>query len=198
MAGLAFPVSSPIELPPSPDRKPAAVLCLLFERAGEAQVVLTRRAQHLSTHRGEVAFPGGRLLPGEPPLQAALREANEEVALDPSSVELIGQLTPLTTLRSQAVIHCFVGSFPDPVYSGRALVANRAEVDRVFWAPLARLAKDGTYHEELWPTGGNPGASAYHAVPFFELGDETVWGVTGRLLADLLGAVLTRRLRGQA
>ena len=64
----------------------SAVLAPLYEVDGEAHVVLTRRAQHLRTHRGEVSFPGGGEEPGESLWQTALREAEEEVALDPASV----------------------------------------------------------------------------------------------------------------
>jgi 8-oxo-dGTP pyrophosphatase MutT (NUDIX family) len=171
---------------------------MLFDRAGEANVVLTRRSQHLSVHRGEVSFPGGRLLVGEPPLDAALREANEEVGVTPGSVRVMGELTPLTTLRSQAVVYCFVGHIPEPGLAGATLVANLAEVEKVFWVPLARLAEDGVHHEELWPAGEAEAGTAYRAVPFFELGDDTVWGATGRLLSELLGAVLQARARAQA
>ncbi|HUC14381.1 MAG TPA: CoA pyrophosphatase, partial [Acidimicrobiales bacterium] len=91
------------ELPLQADQRPAAVLCLLFERAGEANVVLTRRPAHLRSHAGEVCFPGGRLRRGEVPLDAALREANEEIGVAVADVEVIGQLTPLTTYRSPAL-----------------------------------------------------------------------------------------------
>ncbi len=106
----------PAELPPQADQRPAAVLCLLFESAGEANVVLTRRPVHLRSHAGEVCFPGGRLRRGEIPVEAALREANEEIGAVVADIEVIGQLTPLTTSRSPALVHCFVGklSAPDP------------------------------------------------------------------------------------
>ena len=79
---------------------PAAVLVPLFERDGETRVVLTRRAAHLRTHTGEVSFPGGRLDSGESPEAGALREAAEEVGLDPAQVEVVGRLTPLATFSS--------------------------------------------------------------------------------------------------
>ena len=171
---------------------------MLFDRAGEANVVLTRRSRHLSVHRGEVAFPGGRLLTGEAPLHAALREANEEVGVAPGSVRVLGELTPLTTLRSQAVVYCFVGGIPEPGPTSATFVANLAEVERVFWVPLALLAEDGVYHEELWPAGVAEAGPAYRAVPFFELGHDTVWGATGRLLNELLSVVLQVRACAQA
>jgi 8-oxo-dGTP pyrophosphatase MutT (NUDIX family) len=185
------------ELPFHGDSRPAAVLCPLFEHDGEATVVLTRRAAHLPSHGGEVSFPGGRIRPGEAPLQAALREANEEVGLRPASVEVIGELTPLTTRRSPALVYCFVCRFDGPCAGGQVLRADTSEVDRIFWVALARLAENGVYHEELWPgepevagPAGTAGTGAFRAVPFFQLDEDVVWGATGRLLTELLEAVL--------
>jgi hypothetical protein len=120
-------------------------------------------------------------------------------------VEVIGELTPLTTQRSPALVYCFVGTFPGPGDGDSVLSPDAAEVDRIFWAPLARLAADGVFHEELWPAGhfGEPAArrpsppgGRYRAVPFFLLDGETVWGATGRLLAELLSVVFDRRDAG--
>ena len=182
-----------VELPFQGDSRPAAVLCLLFEEAGEASVVLTRRAAHLRSHGGEVSFPGGRMRPGEFPLQAALREANEEVGLPPATVEVIGELTPLTTRLSPALVYCFVSRFDGPSAGGQVLRADGSEVDKIFWVPLARLAEDGVYHEELWPADEGAaveGARAFRSVPFFQLEEDVVWGATGRLLTELLDVVL--------
>ncbi|HUC13695.1 MAG TPA: hypothetical protein VMS00_04500, partial [Acidimicrobiales bacterium] len=77
--------------------------------------------------------------------------------------------------------------------TGPAFVPDPNEVDKVFWVPLARLATNGAYHEELWPSRHNEEATPFRAVPFFRLDEDTVWGATGRLLAELLGAVLGRR-----
>jgi 8-oxo-dGTP pyrophosphatase MutT (NUDIX family) len=185
------------ELPFHGDSRPAAVLCPLFEHDGEATVVLTRRAAHLPSHGGEVSFPGGRMRPGELPLQAALREANEEVGLRPSSVEVIGELTPLTTRLSPALVYCFVCCFEGPCAEGQVLRADSSEVDRIFWVALARLAENGVYHEEFWPAepevaapGRLAGTRAFRSVPFFHLDEDVVWGATGRLLTELLEAVL--------
>src|SRR5205085_10422434 len=79
----------PVEFPAG---RHSAVLIALFPGARGAEVVLTRRSQRLRNHKGEISFPGGRLDPGETPVQAALREAQEEVALDPALVTVIGEL----------------------------------------------------------------------------------------------------------
>jgi 8-oxo-dGTP pyrophosphatase MutT (NUDIX family) len=181
------------ELPFQSDSRPAAVLCLLFDDGGEASVVLTRRSAHLRSHGGEVSFPGGRLRPGELPLQAALREANEEVGLRPASVEVLGELTPLTTRLSSALVYCFVSRFEGPCADGQALRADGSEVDKIFWVPLARLAENGVFHEEFWPAAegdAEAGILAFRSVPFFQLEEDVVWGATGRLLTELLDVVL--------
>ena len=156
----------------------AGVLVPLFEEAGEARVILTRRAAHLRSHTGEVAFPGGRLEPGEEPVAGALREAHEEVGLDPAEVEIVGSLAPLATLSSESRITPFVGLLERRPH----LSANPAEVARVFDVSLAELVSDGVYREERWDLRGL-GDRAMH---FFELEEETVWGATARILMELL------------
>jgi 8-oxo-dGTP pyrophosphatase MutT (NUDIX family) len=179
------PGSSPsVELPgfDQPGSRAAAVLCALFEEDGEARVILTRRSSRLRSHTGEVSFPGGRLDPGESAVAAALREASEEIGLDPAEVEILGQLSPLSTFSSQAVITPFVGVLearPD-------LHPNPAEVERAFDISLAELVSDGVYHEELWELP----AVGWRQMNFFELAEETVWGATARMLRELLELIL--------
>lgn len=165
------------------DRRSAAVLCALFDDSGEAAVVLTRRSSTLRSHTGEVSFPGGRLEAGESPLQAALRETEEEVGIDPASVEVIGSLRPVGTATSGSSIVPFVAALD----SVPLLRPNPAEVDRAFTVTLSELVAPGVYHDELWGRDG-----AVHLVQFFELHGEgeTVWGVTARMLCDLLDRVL--------
>jgi 8-oxo-dGTP pyrophosphatase MutT (NUDIX family) len=155
----------------------SAVLAPLFEEDGETRVVLTRRAATLTSHQSEVSFPGGRVDPGESLVDAALREAWEEVGLDPALVEVIGTLTPLTTYTSAALVNPFVGVLP-----GRAqLRANPAEVDLVFDMALAELLADGVHRSEHWGLAGEN-----RELHFFELPGDIVWGATGRLLWELL------------
>jgi 8-oxo-dGTP pyrophosphatase MutT (NUDIX family) len=192
-AGLArrgpsvpVPASSPsVELPGFDEAggRPAAVLCALFEEDGEARVILTRRSSRLRSHTGEVSFPGGRLDPDEMPVAAALREASEEVGLDPAAVEILGQLSPLSTFSSQATITPFVGVLAErPV-----LHPNPAEVERAFDVSLAELVSDGVYHQELWGLAG----VGWREIGFFELVGDTVWGATARILRELLELVLS-------
>ena len=159
------------------DMRRSAVLVALYEGARGAEVVLTRRARHLRSHKGEVSFPGGRLDPGETPVEAALREAHEEVCLDPASVELVGELDHLATMVSRSHIVPVVGRLA----SRPELRAGTSEVDRILYVPLAELLRADTYREEWW--GSDEMSRVLH---FFFLDDETVWGATGRMLTQLL------------
>lgn len=155
----------------------SAVLIALFDGPRGAEVVLTRRAQHMRNHKGEVSFPGGRMDPGETAVETALREANEEVLLDPSTVTIVGELDHLNTLVSSSQIVPVVGLLP-----GRPdLRAGTSEVDRILYVPLAELIRSDTYREERWGVG-----ETARSIYFFELDDETVWGATGRMLVQLL------------
>ncbi|MCB1248488.1 MAG: CoA pyrophosphatase [Acidimicrobiales bacterium] len=157
--------------------RPSAVLAPLYEHDGELHIVLTRRAKHLRAHRGEVSFPGGAVEPGESPVEGALREAFEEVALDPSSVEVIGELDHLQTFTSRSFIVPFVGLLP-----GRpTLVPSPDEVDAVLHVPVRELLLDEVFREERW--GLEPLA---RPLWFFELVGDTVWGATAAMLRNLL------------
>jgi 8-oxo-dGTP pyrophosphatase MutT (NUDIX family) len=169
----------PYELPAG---REAAVLVPLFEELGETRVVLTRRSSKLRSHTGEVSFPGGRLEPGEEPLMAALREANEEVGIDPDAVEVIGRLNPLSTFSSSSFITPFVG-----VLSGRpTLRPNPYEVELAFDVALAELVEEGVFAEEIWT---RPDEEGERPIYFFDLPNDVVWGATARVLHELLELV---------
>lgn len=158
-----------------------AVLVALFEEDSEARVLLTRRADHMRRNQGEVAFPGGRVEAGETPAEAALREAFEEVALDPAAVELIGELTALSTVTRPSGIQPVVG-----VLAGRPAVrANPDEVSEVFDVSLSDLADPAIFREEIWtlPDG------AERPIYFFDVCNPPVWGATARVLKELLNLI---------
>ncbi len=171
----------------------SAVLLAVFEEGGEGRVVLTRRADTLRRHRGEVAFPGGRLEPGEAPLAAALREAHEEVALDPRAVLPIGWLRPIVTFASGSIIRPYVG-----VLDGRpTLRAQPEEVERCFDVALCELLDDGVFREERWrrPTPRVLDGDGTFPIFFFEVAGETVWGATARILTELCSLVTAVAVR---
>lgn len=190
-SGLIIPDRARLAIPPrragrpSPvaaqGASPSAVLIPLYEAGGELHVVLTRRAWSLRTHRGEVSFPGGRADPGEDSLTTALREAQEEVNLDPSLVEPLGELDHLTTVTRRAYIVPVVGLLSEEP----ELVPNPDEVAAVLHVPLSELLEPGVFREERW---GTPELN--RPVYFFDLYGDTVWGATAALLRQLL-ALLT-------
>jgi 8-oxo-dGTP pyrophosphatase MutT (NUDIX family) len=170
----------------------AAVLAALFEEGGEARLILTRRSSELRTHKGQVSFPGGRLDAGEGPTEAALREAYEEVGLDPARVTTVGWIHPVMTMVSAALIVPVVATLAERPH----LVASPVEVERVFDVALAELADPGTFHEERWRIPGRtiPGsADDTFPVRFFEVSGEMIWGATARMLYELMSVVLTGR-----
>lgn len=135
---------------------------------------------NLSSHRGDVCFPGGRLDPGEDSLAAALREAHEEVGVPPDQVTVVGELYGIGTYISRSWIVPIVGHVAEPV----ELQPLTGEVDRAFWVPLRDLTQPGTFREEWWPLAFGDGS--VRPIFFFELDDEIVWGATARMLHQLL------------
>ncbi len=170
-------------LPSFPNARHSAVLVVLTDTERGPEVLLTRRSWEMRNHRGEISFPGGRTDPGETPVEAALREAHEEVGLDPSVVEVVGELEHLNTVVSRSYIVPKVAT----VATALDLRAQTMEVDRVMWVPLSELTRPDTYRSEVWGTG--PTGRTLH---FFELDDETVWGATAHMLVDLLTRTFRR------
>lgn len=169
-------VDEPV-LPAFPGARHSAVLVLVHDGEDGPELLLTRRSWQLRSHRGEISFPGGRMDPGETPRDTALREAHEEVGLDPASVAVVGELTHLNTVVSRSYIVPKVAKVdrrPD-------LVPMTGEVERVLWVPIGELTAPGTYRSERW--GAPPTDRVLH---FFELDDETIWGATAYIIVDLL------------
>lgn len=168
----------------------AAVLAPLYEEDGELFVVLTRRTWNLRTHSGEVSFPGGRQDDDDPDLWAtALRESREEIALDTSAVELVGELDHLATVMSHSFIVPYVAALP-----GRPdTTPNPGEVSAVLHVPVAELLDPAIYREERWELPWAEDRPLF----FFELVGDTVWGATGTMLRQLLGLVTGTLQRGQ-
>lgn len=162
--------------------RPSAVLAPLYDQDGEAHVVLTRRSQRLRSHAGEVSFPGGRAEAGDPDLVAtALREAHEEVGLDPGSVDVVGELDHLATITSGSFIVPWVGVLPERP----TLLPCSEEVDAVLHVPLSELMAPGVFREERWTFG----EGIDRPIVFFDLHGDTVWGATAAMLRQLLGFV---------
>jgi 8-oxo-dGTP pyrophosphatase MutT (NUDIX family) len=173
----AVPDRSGPLLPSFPGARLSAVLVVLTHGDDGAEVLLTRRSMSMRSHRGEISFPGGRVDPGETPVDTALREAHEEVGLDPAAPVVVGELPHLNTIVSRSYIVPIVSVLDERL----ELEPATGEVDRVMWTPLSELSRPGTYRMERW--GQPPLDRPLH---FFELYDETVWGATAHMLVELL------------
>lgn len=167
-----------------PGVRAAAVLMPFFERGGEALVVLTKRPEHMPSHKGEIAFPGGRRCEADSSfVETALRETEEELGLAREVVEVVGELPPYATLSSRFAIVPFVGVISGPV----TYRPDPNEVAKVLEVPVSELLADGVHREERWGTG-----TADRPVHFFELEGETVWGATAGMLFSFLERLVGR------
>lgn len=166
----------PLPSDPTIELTPAAVLVGLIEREAGFSVLLTRRSDTLRRHTGQVAFPGGRLDPGETAWQAALREAQEEVGLHPDFVELAGLSTPYRTGTGYLVTPV-VGFIAE----GFSLEPNPDEVAHVFETPFGFLMDPTNYeeHERELPTGDK---RRFYAMTHE---DQYIWGATAGMLRAL-------------
>ncbi len=142
---------------------------------GELRVLLTKRTSNLSRHKGELAFPGGKLEPGETYREAAIRETQEEIGISP--IEILGALGSRTTVLNTSFISV-VGVVDDLTN----LSLSPKEVEKVLTPSIDELLKFGNYHQEKWWFSAN----ASRTMHFFEVGNELCWGATAAVLVQLL------------
>ena len=161
--------------------RPSAVLIGLFQSARGVEVILTRRSQELTNHRGEISFPGGRLDDGETVVAGALRETQEEIGIDPSKAQVITKLDGMATVVSNSHIVPVVVSYKKVP----RMQPMNSEVDRVFTVPLRELTRVDTYSQEYWKFPDRE-----FQINFFYLDDETIWGATARMLLQVMKLTL--------
>jgi len=161
-------------------RRPAAVLMPVVERRGHLALLLTKRSARLRYHPGQIAFPGGKVeAEDRDSLSAALREAEEEIGLEPAQVTMLGALPSHETV-TRFDIYPFVGRIP-PDFVPRPYAGEVAEV---FEVPLAHVTRAANFliHNRAW----NGHVRRYYAVPF---GPYYIWGATARILRQLAEAM---------
>ena len=163
-----------------PNARKAAVLIGLFEQEGEAMLIFIRRASSLRSHSGEIAFPGGAVDATDgSPVQAALREAQEEIGLHPARVQVLGILSPVFTVVSNFLITPVVAFLPQ---GPGELRLQASEVADLLLLPLRGLADPAIAHTEVWTRDG-----LARTVYFYDYGAYRIWGATARMLNALLG-----------
>ncbi len=158
-----------------PACRQAGVLILLYPLDDQIYFPLTRRADEVEFHKGQISLPGGAQENDEPLEQTALREAHEEVGVDPAGVEMIGALSSMYVPPSNFCIHPFVGvAAAEPDFRTEA-----TEVAELIKTPLDLLLDPATVRQEEWEIRGE-----MWPIPFYQIGPHKVWGATAMILAE--------------
>jgi 8-oxo-dGTP pyrophosphatase MutT (NUDIX family) len=164
-----------------PERVRAAVLVLFVFRRGVPALVFGKKTEDVPHHKGQFSFPGGVVRSSDASVvEAALREAEEEIGLDPGAVEVLGLFHDIPTTVTNFLITPVLGlARGEPTFT-----PDGREIERVIEIPLAHLLEPATFREEEWEREG-----VKRAVLFVSYGDDVVWGTTGRILREVLDAM---------
>tara|TARA_B100000579_G_scaffold412018_1_gene403312 strand:+ start:1484 stop:2167 length:684 start_codon:yes stop_codon:yes gene_type:complete len=165
-------------------RRSAVLIPVYCSAQDELHVILTRRSAMMKHHTHEVSFPGGNQEPEDQDLWAtAIREAHEEIGLNPELPRFVGTLDSFVTVGSNSLVTPFVGIL-DTV---PALEANPIEVEEIIDVPLAELLNPDIFREEIWQWQDGKSRPVF----FFELIGDTVWGATASMLRQFLVVLLS-------
>ncbi|VAV91941.1 hypothetical protein MNBD_ACTINO02-1717 [hydrothermal vent metagenome] len=155
------------------DARSAVLVALFKDEEANVRIILTRRPDDMATHPGDIVCPGGRLEPGESVVEAALREAYEEVGLDPSLVEIVGGSEPFWTRSIDEMIVPVVGRIRGDL---PVLIRSEREVAEILTPRLDFLMSTTDWHSQQWRG---------HEIWFLELPGGILWGATAGMLRHL-------------
>ncbi len=177
MAPVTRPVRRP-EAQPGQARL-GGVLILLYCYQQELYLVLTRRREDLSYHPGQISFPGGKHEEDETLQETAVREAQEEIGVDPAVITILGEMTPLYIPPSDFEVHPTVAWYANG--QRPAFYPSDGEVAEILEVPLRHLLRAETRVEELWNWRGSD-----ILMPYFNVEGHKVWGATAMMLSELV------------
>lgn len=158
--------------------KPSGVLLLLFPDAGKIYLCLIKRPSTMKHHPSQISFPGGKVEKEDASAEmAALREAQEEVGIDPSQVKILGKLSELYVEVSKFLIHPFIAwadKKPD-------FIINKAEVDELILLPINDLVANETIMETDMDT-----LTGRLRIKYYPFNSQIIWGATAMILSELI------------
>ena len=160
------------KLPP----KPGSVLILLYEDRGVLKFPLIKRPVYIGAHSGQVSLPGGKAEDGEDAILTALREGEEEIGIDPATVEILGCLSNFFVIPSNFIVTPVVGV----VRNNPVFIPDAFEVERILYARLDDLLSEGAILEKEILAAGKFALMA----PHFLIENEIVWGATAMMLNE--------------
>ncbi len=165
-----------------PDYKKAAVMMLFMEKENSPHVILTLRTDMVSTHKGQVSFPGGGFDSTDRDLlETALRETMEEVGVPPEEIEILGEFDEYISIAGFHV-HVFVGAVNRP----QTYTISRDEIERMLEVPFSLF-----YNEQYFKCEKIIHEGIEFTVYFYDYDSATIWGMTARILTDFARKIFT-------
>jgi 8-oxo-dGTP pyrophosphatase MutT (NUDIX family) len=176
-------LNPPIE--PDVEWRRAAVLILLYPKAGEDYLVFMRRTETVAHHKGQISFPGGGQDPEDPDIvSTALREAQEELGIDPGLVQVLEVMPDFYARVSNFIITPVIGRLkPEAGEHGLVFHPNSDEVAEVIEVPLSALRDPSIHHTEQRTRDG-----IIYNLHFYTYGPYEIWGATGRIIHEFLNS----------